>query len=1000
MHHRLLRSAIALAAVLVTYSAYALLAVPLIEPPARKAPHVEVPEEQRAIARAGNARYQQLFSRIFPADHWAHQDPKVLESDQVMLLIQDYRTLRGGRMELVPCVMLFLPEEDNPEAGVVLLDAPQGAVLQFEEGFNLGQARVGKLLHGTLLGEITVYSEMQHPGPEDDLKIVTRDLQLSPTRIWTEAPVSFRLGNNTGQGTHMEIRLLPSDDSGNMTGINVGGLQSFHLARDVQVHLEMQQKGLLPGKQAHDEPADEKPQPPVEITCRGAFHFDLVRYVATFEDQVDVHRLNPSGPSDQMNCELLSIYFQPKPDEGEPQSDESAPADQAEILSKLQPTVIEARGDPVVVRSPSTFAQARCRRLEYNLITRKITLEDEDRVMLEQGPNKIEAPMVHYQPGVAPGDLGTLGAKGPGWLQAASDKDPDQLFKLHWQQDLQLRPHQGVQVVSIVGRPRIEAVGMGAMTADEMHLWLREPPTQPQPAQPPPTGSSPTTRVEPDRLLARGNVEIESPELTGETERLEVWFRHVAGPPVHPTHSAGAAASQGAHAPQHAPGPVPFPRAAQQAAPPKSRYAIEGDLVRMQVLMRDRKADLSDVTVDGSVVFREMTTAQPHEKPLVIRGNRLQLSGAEDQLAHVVVNGQPAHIEARGMTMQGAAIELDQESNRLWINGTGSMSMPMQRDLQGQPLASAQTFSVTWQGQMQFDGRTARFERQVVGLGPAQRLQTELLEAELKDPVRFAAGSNYQNRAQPAIHEVRAARGVSLENRTIEQEKQVSIDRMQLTSLRINQTTGEIAGEGPGWLTSVRIGGSSPLELGGAPQARPPTPRSSSELDYLRVDFSRGLEGNINRRQVSFVGNVRSVYGPVPHWDQVVNADDPLGLGEQGMLLDCERLMITEMRPPLRQQGHLELEALGNTLIEGRSFTARAHRLSYTQAKDLLVLEGSGHSDAQLWRQTQIGSPASRAAARKILFWRASQRVEVDDARYLDLSQVGGSQPNLPLKRD
>ncbi len=982
LHHRLLRTAIGLATVMVAYSAYALVAVPLIEPPPKQKPAVSSSTpEQRELARVGNRRYRKLFERYFPPEHWAHDNPKVLESEQVMLLIQEYRALPGGRMELTPCVMLFFPKEEQRsegEPGAVILDAPRGAVLQFDEEFDLAQAKIGRLQHGKLVGEITIYSEMQQPGPEDDLRIATRNIQMTPSRIWTSAAVDFRLGGSTGQGTEMEIRLLPGSGGGGVTGIDVGGLHSFHLAHDVRMHLEMKQQGLLPGEEQPPASSADEPQPPVEISCTGPFHFDLVQYVATFEDKVDVLRLNPNGPSDQMNCELLSIYFQPKPEEGET----SPPSERDEVLPRLEPTIIEAHGDPVIVRSPSTLGQARCQRLEYNLLTRKISLEASQRVMLFQGPNQVEARAVHYQPGTRPGDLGTLWAQGPGWLQAQAEEDPSQAFRIEWQRELHLRRYQGTQVVSALGRPRLEATGTGSMTADEVHLWLRDPP--PDEAA---HDRSPADGVQPDRMLAQGNVKIDSPQLTAATARMEVWFR-----PSAKRSPANSSATSG-------PRPlVPVAQNTNSAAPPRvlsvarsgddppqQRYAVEGQLVRMQMLLEDRDAKLADLTVDGGVVFRETHTARPDDEPLIIRGDRLQLSGAEDELAHATISGQPAHVEARGMTIEGAAIDLDQQTNRMWIDGAGRMTLPVRQDLQGQPVDSPQRLVVRWQGRMQFDGRVARFEKQIEGQGPAQRMQTELLEAELKEPIRFAASSS--SRAKPELHELRCGHGVYFENHPVEDGQPTSIDRMQLASLRINQTTGAITGDGPGWVTTVRTGGSSPLQLGSQPAPR--SSASGGKLDYLRVDFSRGIEGNLHRRQIAFVGNVRSVYGPVPDWSQVLDADDPEGLGEQGVLLDCDRLTVTEMQTPLRQQGHLELEALGNTLVEGRTFTARAHRMAYTQAKELLVLEGTGQSDAQLWRQTQIGSPAARAAARKILFWRSTNRVEVDDARYLDLSQFG-----------
>ena len=49
--------------------------------------------------------------------------------------------------------------------------------------------------------------------------------------------------------------------------------------------------------------------------------------------------------------------------------------------------------------------------------------------------------------------------------------------------------------------------------------------------------------------------------------------------------------------------------------------------------------------------------------------------------------------------------------------------------------------------------------------------------------------------------------------------------------------------------------------------------------------------------------------------------------------------------------GNMELTALDNVIAEGTNFTARSARLTYTQAKDLLILEGDGRSDAELFKQ-------------------------------------------------
>ncbi len=92
----------------------------------------------------------------------------------------------------------------------------------------------------------------------------------------------------------------------------------------------------------------------------------------------------------------------------------------------------------------------------------------------------------------------------------------------------------------------------------------------------------------------------------------------------------------------------------------------------------------------------------------------------------------------------------------------------------------------------------------------------------------------------------------------------------------------------------------------------------------------------------------------------------------------------------------LEVVAAGNTVIEAKTFTARATRLSYAQAKQRLVLEGDGRTNAELWRQTRVGGPSSHAAARKILYWHGTNQIEVEDAQVFDFTEQLGAGGPLP----
>jgi hypothetical protein len=150
---------------------------------------------------------------------------------------------------------------------------------------------------------------------------------------------------------------------------------------------------------------------------------------------------------------------------------------------------------------------------------------------------------------------------------------------------------------------------------------------------------------------------------------------------------------------------------------------------------------------------------------------------------------------------------------------------------------------------------------------------------------------------------------------------------------------------------------------------------------------------------MEFHQRVEAVWGPVATWDDALDAHAPAGLPAGAVAVSCDVLGLAQPPPmPGRERSSIELGAGGNVLVEGESFTARSARLSWSEAKDLLVFEGDGRSDAQLFRQLQAGALPSTASAGKILYWRALNRVDVEDARFLDLDQLrgGGPQPALP----
>jgi len=995
---RILRSSISFAVVVVAYWAYALLAVPWIEPQAQRQNSRDRFERDRMAARQDMRRRLHELEGIFPAGSWALENAKILQSEQVKLLIRDYSNLGDGRVEIRPCAMVYTPDgpaqtaEERKRQSVVL-EAPEGALLQFDSPFDLGKAKIGRLVKGRLKGRITIRSDNKLPGPQDDLLVVTRDVDISEHAVSTPFEVEFRYGPNHGRGRQMLIKLLPGDpaSAGQGPGPSIGGVELFEIKQLERLHLDFGDQGLLPAQPSLVPRRPGAAAAPIEISCRGPFRFRPVQQLITFEDRVDVLRLHPNGPGDQLNCETLAIYLA-RPRGGVP-GRVDAKGKMSGTLD-LQPRRIEARGRPVVVRAPSQDLDVRGERLEYDFQAARILLDGQGEVVLRQGANEIHAVSVQYQ-SAGPGRLGQAAAQGPGWLRAkVADRNAEPLGA-RWNGLLRLRPDEGRQAISLTGGAELTYGAVGQLNAGEIHFWFFEPPPG---ASAGPASPAKQPQLQPDRMLARQQVRLQAAQLSAAVDELGVWFQVAArgGPPGAPNSQPASSATAGT-------GPVSAPAGAPQAPgaaiaaasgePPKPQqhFDVVGNLLRCRLLLRQEAqtaAELSELMVDGNVRFQETQVAQPNEQPLLVTGDRIQVLDADKPCAAVTVTGSPAHFEYRGLGLTGTNINLNRGTNRLWIDGAGQMDLSVDRDLEGRPLSGPQAMQIQWQRQMNFDGRTAHFEETVVASNQLQRLRTESLNVSLRRSIRFDAEAARQ---QPQLEEIRCAGGALMEGQTFDGQGPLSRDTLQVVDLRANLISGDTRASGPGWMTSVRWGTSDPMaarspQPAGAPGD--PTGPAQNELMYLNVRFQGAIAGNLHRKEMAFEHQVKTTYGPVDSWDAKLDPDCLESLGTRGIFLSCDRLAVVQMPSPTGQRPAVEMEATGNTLVENPGFTARALRMTYSEAKDLLVLEGDGRTDAELSAQKYVGGPVSNFAARKILYWPSTRRLSVDGVRSLELNDL------------
>ena len=1023
MEHRLGRTLRVFLVVLAAAGFYRLAVVPFVEPRGGSGGGVEMTPEEAAAIRARADRRLAAVGDLFPPGSWEREDPIMLESRQMRLLFKEYHSLPDGRVNLVPCTLVVLPDRnrvarEGAAGRPFVLRAPQGAVLEFDEPLDLRQGRLARLVGGSLRGQVTIRGPASAPGAEDDIEVVTRDIELEELEIRTSELVQFRHGRSSGSGRGLVARLTPREGPAGH-GPNIGGVDSVRLDRDVRIRVEGVAGRLLPGREPQLPASEPAAQPPVLVSCRGSLCLNVSADVITLEDHVDVVRPGPDGAGgDRLSCDRLAILLgRNATPSAAGVADPSAPP-----RGPLEPVEVQAKGTPVVVTSAAARLEARAARLGYEIASRRILLDGEEPVSLVAGDSEMEARKIDYCPG-PPGDPGALMALGPGRLKSRpQDGEPVQV---RWQQWLRMRPDGAGHVVSVAGDAEVAVETQGRLAASEMHLWLDvvRAAAGDAAADPAAAAGPDLSRVRPSRLLARGMVEADTAQAEARTDRLEIWFRNQGEPASQPRAAAAPAAAGRQVVPATPPAVVSTPAAAPADLRRPGRFVVTAGLVRGLVLVSAAGNELDEMSMEGQVRLVEQPAgpapAADAAPGMEIAGDQLQLSRAARFDARAIVSGRPARVLGRGLDLTGPVVEFDRGRGRVTVDGAGQLVLPMAGGAAGfealglttAPAAAAAEppgkLAVTWQGRMDFDGLTARFVERVVTAGGQATVEAGSLDVVFDRPFDLAAGTPRPAGPPPQVARIACGSGVRIESTAAAADGGRSRERLYARDLVVDRVTGDVTGTGPGRLTSTRFGtappafNAEPPAAGGVPARAVAAPRQAPGLTYLGVDFQRGLRGNIHRRAMEFHQRVEAVWGPVATWDDALDAHAAAGLPAGVVTVSCDVLGLAQAPPmPGRERSSIELGAGGNVLVEGESFTARSARLSWSEAKDLLIFEGDGRSDAQLYRQLQAGAQPSTASAGKILYWRSLERVDVEDARFLDLDQLrgGGPQPAVPAR--
>lgn len=985
MNRRWAQVAISFLVVAAVYQLYAQLAVPMIEPePTGDAvgDHLAAPSD-----RVLQERMDEL-TRLFPGRRQFLKKAKIFEIDQSTLIFQDYFNLGDGRILVRPCLIVF-QQPASPAArkeyefpDTLILEAMEGAIFQFDRALDLRSAKVGRFLSGQLLGNIVLKGEGQHR----DFRLTTRDVTLTEHRVWTNHPVEFLWGRHRARGSGLEIVFQGrSPFSVATSDTSSFRIHRFLLRHVDRLHIDVSAFETPPSRQPEEKfssPSPDQEENSLEIACRGPLLFLPEQRIVTFDDRVEVTRIQTSQTILRMSCERLSLLLnekQPSPERTQHDSHQNTKLMPSSVNPRsITLKLLQAVGHPVTISSPIWKGEIACEDLRFDFQQGLLSMDGAHGVTVKRASDQLRAPRLQCQVD-REFKIRTIAAGGPGEARAKIPGTPPVDTSVFWQTGFFWSAEGNERMLSLQGQVQVEAATIGSVACGQLWCWLEDESD---------AASSPSG-LRPRRIVAQNHVHIVSPQIQADTERLESWFvwsvPQASSDQVE--HSSRGITLQA--------GKNSNPTGNQSEI---SALQVAARLLRVELRVVENRAQLSALSADGTVKVLERSR-EPDEKPLEIYGEHLEMIEASSPQTVFSLTGNPAYVAGRGLSLSGFQIFLDRGRNLLSTSGPGRVEIRQLREQNSilLPIPTERT-EIQWSQGMDFDGQTVSFKGNAILTSANRRIQAETIEFTITPPISL---TELNTPKQIQLQAARALGQVLIENVETDMNGEIqSRDRLFVSEIGINWTTGAVTAPGFGRFLTVRSSTAAPEIAFNTMEAKPsqqgssqrtPNPNDSTSQDgrlvVLEIAYSQGLAGNIHQRTISCRGRIKAKYGMVDRWEVTQLPDDPALLGPRGLMLNSDEIAVYQMVSPGMSKPHLELEARGNVTVEGQSHTARARRLAFDESKTLLTLEGDGDIPAELYRQEFSGGPVQKTAARRIYYWYSTKTVKVDDPKSLEVSQ-------------
>ena len=1050
------------------YEVYALFASPWFAPPSTIEPEQGSPGREPAPPKpAENRRQAEAYLR----DHeWTYKPDGLSEgakyqfrSDTGFFYFNEWETLETGQVRFQPFAMIWRPK-GHPDDKAPYTIVSESALVEFASKFEITNPHPGRVVGGALEGKVQIR------GP-DNLAVDGKHFNFAERalRIWSDHAVYFQQGPHKGSGQGLELDLIPAPDSKDEDKPAVSGIKTVRLRKDVEMRLVSESK--TPDKSAEDAN--------VFVNSDGSFNFDVEAHLATFEKNVRVKRPTGKGQTDRLNCDLLTLFFEPKPPiaghdpgaggtAGPAQNGDPVPKTESESsFGNLEFRRLRAEGQAegqiVTVASQRSDMQGRMKELTYDAKDRVIVLRDAKQVALLQKNNELFCPEITAKLDDN-NQIERATCRGAGQLfnyapevdsKRARDGRPVALTA-KWQKKLNksFDATTGLDLIEFEGRAELSQAGKSSLTAETIRIWVTP---SDQKLDTIGGAGSPggEAGIHPKKLLALHEVEFASPQIRGQSDRLEIWFEEgvLPSPPLaqvapatharnmsrslavsgqgpatsqqsfaavgdgpidrtptnnRSTSSPGNGKSNGrlaGKAPGKSPGkalgksrgmqpektvsqpgakPISQPGARTLEKEPESPLVVKADLIRVQVMREAEESKISEVDTEGQVHITQ--EHKPGELPLDLTGDWLHLrnyAGSNDNQI-VDIKGRPARVQDRKMQLEGPEIHFDRITNNANVKGAGVLRVPVPNGMDGKPLAVPQMLDVFWKDAMKFDGEVAQFFAGVRSKLDGSEMSCEEMRVTFNRRISFAEGASAgdDRNGQPAeIHSVACKYNVDLKSYEYENNRLIGVRTAHAYEFTLDHSSGRITSQGPGTLMLWRKGNANRMgtKASATNIANKSLAAEPAEWEYTRIDFNGRMNGNTNEQTTTFRYLVHVVYGPVATSTEIIDEEK---MPKDGGWMNCHELTLTQIAATKSVPAHITMRAVRDAELDGRSFHAKAHIVTYDESKGLYILTGDGKRNATIWQERPTGGEPSVTSAQRMEFNPALKTLKITDAAY------------------